>query len=98
MDDIITNTTIKVRSKNTGKVYNAQYVVERPAGEYGMVWAWIRIDTEFGIFLEAYRATVFDAIGDLRAKMGHCVRCHRRPAGQDGQLGEGLTLSHRLRK
>lgn len=74
MDDIITNTTIKVRSKNTGKVYNAQYVVERPAGEYGMVWAWIRIDTEFGIFLDAYRATVSDAIGDLRVKMANWER------------------------
>ena len=74
MDDIITNVSIKVRSKTTGKVYSAQYVVERPAGEYGMVWALIRIDTKFGIFLEAYRPTVSDAIGDLRAKMANWER------------------------
>jgi len=74
MSDILTNTTIKVRSKNTGNVYDAHLVVERPAGGYGMVWAWIRIDTEFGIFLEAYRATVGDALDDLRAKMTNWER------------------------
>ena len=74
MDNIITDTIIKVRSKTTGKVYSAHYVVEKPAGEYGMVWAWIRIDTLFGIFLEAYRPTILEATDGLRAKMTNWER------------------------
>lgn len=75
MNNVITNTTIKVQSMNTGRVYNAQYVVELPAGEYGMVRAWIRIDTQYGAFIEAYKPTAREAIDALRMKLaGHWTR------------------------
>lgn len=66
MDNVITNTHIKVRSIKTGRVYDAHYVVERPAGSYGMVWAWVLIQTEHGAFVEAYKPTVTEATDRLR--------------------------------
>jgi len=69
MNDVITNTRIKVRSVETGRVYDAQYVVERPLGQFGMVSAWMLIMTEHGVFLEAYKPTVTEAIGRLRERL-----------------------------
>lgn len=69
MDNVITNAHVKVRSVKTGRVYDAHYVVERPVGEYGMVWAWMLIMTEHGIFLEAYKPTVTEAIDCLRERL-----------------------------
>ena len=69
MENVLTNTCIEVKSRKTGKVYKAQYVVERPAGQYGMVWAWVLIATEFGTFVEAYKPTATEAIDCLRQKL-----------------------------
>ena len=75
MDNVIINTTIQVRSMNTGRVYNAQYVVELPVGQYGMVWAWISINTQYGAFIEAYKPTTREAIEALWMKLaGHWTR------------------------
>ena len=68
MEDILTNVEIMVKNIKTGNIYKARYVVERPAGCYGMVWAWIQINTEHGIFLESYKPTVLEAIDRLREK------------------------------
>ena len=75
MSDIITNTMITVRSIKTGATYEAQYTVERPAGEFGMVRASLLIFNEFGTFLDSYKPTVLEAIDGLREQIaGHWKR------------------------
>lgn len=69
MNDTITNVKFTVRSKRTGAKYTAQYVIERPAGQYGKIWAWILINTEHGTFIESYKPTIIEAITALHDEM-----------------------------
>lgn len=69
MDEIIVDVKFEVRNKRTGEPYEAHMVVEHPAGHYGMIWAWIMIDTEFGVFYDAYKPTQLEAMNRLREQM-----------------------------